>query len=90
MEALSLGFRTREGVDLERLRKQYCWDLTGDKEKAILSQMGKDGLLKIEKNCLRATRKGFLFADSLPVYLFFPAPGNQKEKNNGDFLKIKR
>ncbi len=72
LEALFLGLRTKKGVNLEKLRRQYQWDLTGNNDKPLLSKLESNGFLKIEESCLRPTRKGFMLSDSLLLYLFSP------------------
>ncbi|MFH1125402.1 MAG: radical SAM family heme chaperone HemW [Pseudomonadota bacterium] len=60
LEALMLGFRIRDGVDLEVIRNRP----NGDR---ILRDLKKAGLVRLEAGRVFPTRKGFLVADSLPL-----------------------
>lgn len=64
LESLSLGFRTRKGVDLETLARTPDWEKR-------LSTLQKRGLLKINDDRAVPTRRGYLLADSLPL-VFLP------------------
>jgi oxygen-independent coproporphyrinogen-3 oxidase len=62
LERISLGMRTREGVDLEVL---------GDLRpvERILDELVRKGLCLIKEGRLVPTTKGFLLADRIPLYL---------------------
>lgn len=60
LEALDLGFRTRDGVALEAIRN--C----ADREKT-LAALQESGLVTVAEGRVRPTLKGFLVADSLPL-----------------------
>jgi len=64
LEALMLGFRTIEGVDLGRFRERYGIDLW--KENSLLiERLAENGLLTIEGDRLLPTLRGWAVADSL-------------------------
>ncbi len=63
LESLSLGFRTRRGVDLESLTRIPT-------SKEVLLMLRKRGLLKIDKGRAVPTRRGYLLADSLPLCFY--------------------
>jgi oxygen-independent coproporphyrinogen-3 oxidase len=63
LESLSLGFRTRRGVDLEILTRIPT-------SKKVLLMLRKRGLLKIDKGRAVPTRRGYLLADSLPLCFY--------------------
>ena len=60
LESLSLGFRTRRGVDLASLTRIPT-------SKKTLSMLRERGLLKIDNGRAVPTRRGYLLADSLPL-----------------------
>jgi oxygen-independent coproporphyrinogen-3 oxidase len=62
LEAVALGLRTREGIDLKEI-------LDGAPSSGPLSLLQKSGFVKLENGRVLPTRKGFLVADSLPLYL---------------------
>lgn len=64
LEALYLGFRTREGVALAALREHPGWE-------RILKELAHEGLVTMDVSRVRPTLHGFLVADSLPL-LFAP------------------
>jgi len=64
LEALMLGFRVRDGVDMEMIR-------TRANGQGVLRELEKAGLVRLEAGRVFPTRKGFLVADSLPL-LFSP------------------
>ena len=63
LESISLGARTREGIDLEAISHdlQSTQRLTG---------LQDAGFLHVENGRVVPTTKGFLVADHLPLYLF--------------------
>jgi oxygen-independent coproporphyrinogen-3 oxidase len=62
LEALMLGLRTRDGVDLGVLVRNADSD-------AVLVRLCDSGYVRIHGGRLMPTRKGFLIADSLPILL---------------------
>ncbi len=67
-ETLVFGLRTKDGVDLNRLEKRYSRSLDKETVTAI-DRLIDQGLLLQEKDQLRLTNKGFLFADTVAVEL---------------------
>jgi len=64
LEAVSLGLRTNQGVELT--------DITGGPEtEHTLRTLQDAGLIQVSNGRLKATREGFLVADRLPL-CFFP------------------
>ena len=66
LEALMLGLRTAEGVDLERFRERFGVDLVARNE-ALVARLVADGLVEVAEGRLRPTLRGFAVADGLPV-----------------------
>jgi len=64
LEALMLGLRTTDGIDLDSFRELYGVDLRKRNEPLVERLVG-DGLLKIEGGALRPTLAGLAVADSL-------------------------
>jgi putative oxygen-independent coproporphyrinogen III oxidase len=62
LEALCLGFRTREGVALEVIRGHPRWQM-------ILSELAQAGLVKQQNGRVAATPQGLVVADRLPLRL---------------------
>lgn len=60
LEALLLGFRTRLGVELDKIRNI-------DNLGYILKQLKESRLVTIQEGKVVPTRKGFLYADGLPL-----------------------
>lgn len=60
LEALYLGFRTREGVDLSTLGPQPRWE-------AALRRLQDAGLVRVQENRAIATPEGLVVADRLPL-----------------------
>ena len=60
LETLYLGFRTREGVNLETIREQPGAD-------AILSELTRAGLVRVDHDRVIATAQGLVVADRLPL-----------------------
>jgi len=67
-ETLVFGLRTKEGVDLSRLKSRFGTGPDPETESAI-ARLQNQGLLQLEKDQLSITRKGLLFADSIAVEL---------------------
>jgi oxygen-independent coproporphyrinogen-3 oxidase len=64
LEALMLGFRTAEGIDLVRFRERYGIDLQ-PLNGALIERLGDERLLRSEGNRLIPTLAGWAVADSL-------------------------
>jgi oxygen-independent coproporphyrinogen-3 oxidase len=62
LETLYLGFRTREGVDLEVIQGRSGWD-------RVLSRLQAAGLLRLRHGRVAATPRGLVLADRLPLLL---------------------
>ena len=62
LEALCLGFRTREGVALEVIRQFPGW-------KAVLAELQESGLVQLTAGRVAATPEGLVVADRLPLSL---------------------
>jgi oxygen-independent coproporphyrinogen-3 oxidase len=60
LEALYLGFRTREGVPLDLLYPQPGWE-------KILAELQQEGLVMVHNHRAVPTRQGFAVADRLPL-----------------------
>ncbi|MGA8571617.1 MAG: radical SAM family heme chaperone HemW [Desulfobaccales bacterium] len=60
LETLYLGFRTREGVDLEVIESQSGWE-------RVLSRLQDEGLLRLNNGRVAATPRGLVVADRLPL-----------------------
>ncbi|HUP23738.1 MAG TPA: radical SAM family heme chaperone HemW [Thermoanaerobaculia bacterium] len=68
LEALMLGLRTTEGVDLERLRRDLAWDLLaihGD----LVATFEQSGLVMVRGHRLAPTVEGMAVADGLALRL---------------------
>ncbi|MBN2567882.1 MAG: radical SAM family heme chaperone HemW [Deltaproteobacteria bacterium] len=63
-EALYLGLRTREGIDLKDFSFRYNYDLLKEK-KVTVDIFLKEGLLEVKDNFLFPTLRGLAVADSL-------------------------
>lgn len=77
LEALMLGFRTAEGIDLARFRERYGMDLEM-RNARVIERLERKGLLKVEGSRLAPTLEGLAVADSLArdfeIPLEIPAP----------------
>ncbi|MCX5892002.1 MAG: radical SAM family heme chaperone HemW [Deltaproteobacteria bacterium] len=62
LEALYLGFRTRDGVPLEVIQRHPRWPV-------VLSELGQSGLVKLANGRVTATAQGLVVADRLPLLL---------------------
>jgi putative oxygen-independent coproporphyrinogen III oxidase len=60
LEALYLGFRTREGVALEVIQGHPRWQM-------VLSELEQAGLVRQEDGRVTATARGLVVADRLPL-----------------------
>lgn len=63
MEAVSLGLRTSEGVDLALLGKS-------PELSRLLNELQRSGLVRIEGGGIKPTRLGLLVSDGLPLLFF--------------------
>ena len=66
LEALFLGLRTKDGIDLDEYQIRYGVDLLTQK-KQILRKLEEDKLVEIKDGCLRPTLSGMAVADSLAL-----------------------
>jgi oxygen-independent coproporphyrinogen-3 oxidase len=66
LEALFLGLRTKEGIDLKSYKTKYSVDLLAEKRK-IIDELIKNKLVELKKGFLRPTRAGMAIADSLAL-----------------------
>jgi oxygen-independent coproporphyrinogen-3 oxidase len=66
LEALFLGLRTKDGIDLKRYKTKFGIDLLEDK-KAIIDALIKNKFVELEDCFLRPTRAGMAVADSLAL-----------------------
>jgi len=64
LEALMLGLRTFDGVDLDAFHERYGVDLRKHNE-PLIERLAGDGLLKLEGNALVPTLAGLAVTDSL-------------------------
>lgn len=64
LEALMLGFRTAEGIDLDRFRERYGQDLL-ERNPGLIERLAGEGLLEIRDRRLVPTLEGWAVADSL-------------------------
>jgi oxygen-independent coproporphyrinogen-3 oxidase len=73
LEALMLGLRTYDGVNLERLRSRWGVDVLGSNPE-LLSRLDSEGLVTMQQNHLVPTLNGLAVADSLaPLFKTDPA-----------------
>lgn len=77
LEALMLGLRTREGIDLVRFRKRFGVDLVAANE-ALVERLAADGLVTLEGGRLAPTLRGFAVADGLPAGFEITAAGRKR------------
>jgi len=64
LEAVMLGLRTREGVDVGRLRHRFDLDLVAVNQTTV-DRLCEDGHLELEGGMLRPTLTGMAIADTL-------------------------
>ena len=60
LEELFLGFRTKQGIDLDTL-KEY------KKVEIVISRLIESGLIEMQGDRAVPTKKGFLVADRIPL-----------------------
>jgi oxygen-independent coproporphyrinogen-3 oxidase len=68
LEALFLGLRTREGIDMEAYRKRYGFDLCAERGDKI-AQLAAAGLVRADGYRFSPTRRGLVCADFLARFL---------------------
>ena len=66
LEALFLGMRTKDGINLEHYKACYGSDLLAEK-KQIIDELIRNKLVEIESGCLCPTLEGMAVADSLAL-----------------------
>lgn len=66
LEALFLGLRTKEGIDLKFHKTKYGIDLLADR-KSIIAALIKNKFVELKKGFLRPTRAGMAIADNLAL-----------------------
>lgn len=66
LEALFLGLRTKEGINLKHYKTKYGVDLLADK-KTIIDALIKNKLVELKNGFLHPTRQGMAVADSLAL-----------------------
>jgi oxygen-independent coproporphyrinogen-3 oxidase len=64
VEALMLGFRTAEGIDLAQFRERYGVDLPSGNAR-LIERLEREGLLRADGSRLLPTLEGWAVADSL-------------------------
>jgi oxygen-independent coproporphyrinogen-3 oxidase len=64
LEAVMLGIRTAEGIDLKRFQERYGVDLL-ERNAALVERMYRAGLLRMERGRLVPTLRGLAIADTL-------------------------
>lgn len=74
LEALMLGLRTCEGVDLGKLRRRWGLDLE-DVNRELVADLVSRGLLRASKGRLRPSRQGLAVADALARAFEIPPVG---------------
>jgi oxygen-independent coproporphyrinogen-3 oxidase len=66
LEALFLGMRTKDGIDLEQYKTRYGSDLLAEKS-LIINELIKNKLVQIKEGYLCPTLAGMAVADSLAL-----------------------
>ena len=66
LEALSLGLRTKKGINCTDFKMKYHVDLLSEK-KEIIAKLKDEGLIEIQNESLSPTRFGLAVADSLSL-----------------------
>jgi oxygen-independent coproporphyrinogen-3 oxidase len=66
LEVIYFGMRTRNGIDLNRFRREFQIDLEAEKSKT-LSLLKQEGLITIQNNILSPTLAGLAVADRLAL-----------------------
>jgi len=69
-ERIFLGLRA-DGVDLERLKKDFRFDLD-DRHREVIDLLVREEMMVTENGCLRLTPRGFLVCDEIAVKLLIP------------------
>ena len=64
LEAVMLGIRTVEGIDLQRFKQRYGIDLL-ERNAALVERLTRDSLLQVAGNRLAPTLEGLAIADSM-------------------------
>ena len=64
LEAVMLGIRTVDGIDLARFRERHGVDLL-ERNAALIERLSRQGLLRVEANQLAPTPDGLAIADSM-------------------------
>lgn len=64
MEAIFLCLRTNNGIDVLEFKRRFRIDFL-DIFKGIISDLEKEGQIKVEQNRVQLTRKGMFFLDSI-------------------------
>jgi len=67
LEALFLGLRTKQGIDLESFRMRYGFDLLTERG-SVLAEWQSAGLVEIRDGILCPTLSGMAVADSLVLF----------------------
>ena len=67
-ERLMLGLRTNRGLNLPTLKKLYDFSFT-EKQQTYLKKKEQEGLISINENNVRLTKKGFLITDLIVLDL---------------------
>ena len=74
LEALLLGLRTADGIELDRYARRYGVDLlAGNRE--LIARAAAEGLLVVESGRLRPTTRGMAVADALAASFDLAASG---------------
>lgn len=66
LEALFLGLRTKEGINVKHYKTKYSIDLLADK-KTVITSLIKNKLVELQNGFLCPTRQGMAIADSLAL-----------------------
>ncbi|MBI3014084.1 MAG: radical SAM family heme chaperone HemW [Candidatus Tectomicrobia bacterium] len=72
-ESFMMGLRLLEGIDLEELSNRY-WIPVGEAYRSSFRELVEKGLVSLEGNCLKLTRKGILFSNEVFMALLSPPP----------------
>lgn len=67
-EALLLGLRTSEGINLDELKSRFHMDLFEQCASKIF-ELSENGFIRIESGRIRPTRRGLALADYIPTVL---------------------
>lgn len=73
-EFVLVALRTSAGIDLERLKQEYGYDLIGERGQ-YLAGCSDRGYTELRENRLKLTDKGKLLADQIAEDLFILPPG---------------